>query len=64
MGKSHCQQSVLFTCNMSMSTDDSSTSTQHTKNFLLANKNIPDEGQGSWFMKSQESLYDCVSLKI
>jgi len=27
----------------------------HTKNFLPANKNIPDEGQGSWFMKSQES---------
>jgi hypothetical protein len=27
----------------------------HTKHFLLANKNIPDEGQGSWFMKSQES---------
>ncbi len=28
----------------------------HTKNFLPANKNIPDEGQGSWFIKSQESL--------
>ncbi len=36
----------------------------HTKNFLLANKNIPHEGQGSWFMKSQESLYKRVSLEI
>ncbi len=36
----------------------------HTKNFLLANKNIRDEGQASWFMKSQESPYNVVSLKI
>jgi len=36
----------------------------HTKNFVLANKNIPDEGQGSWFMKSQDSPYNHVSLKI
>jgi hypothetical protein len=36
----------------------------HTKNFLLANKNIPHEGQASCFMKSQESLYKHVSLEI
>jgi hypothetical protein len=30
----------------------------HTKNFLPANKNILDEGEGSWFMKSQESPYN------
>jgi hypothetical protein len=36
----------------------------HTKNFLLANKNIRDEGQASWFMKSQENPYKVVSLKI
>jgi hypothetical protein len=36
----------------------------HTKNVLPANKNIPDEGQGSWFMKSQESPYNRVLLKI
>jgi hypothetical protein len=35
----------------------------HTKIFLLADKNIPDEGQGSWFMKCQESPYNHVSLK-
>jgi hypothetical protein len=35
----------------------------HAKNFLLANKNIPDEGQGPWFMKSQESPCNHVSLK-
>jgi hypothetical protein len=35
----------------------------HTKNFLLANKNILDDGQGSWFMKSQESLNNRVSLR-
>jgi len=35
----------------------------HTKNFLLANKNILDEGEGSWFMKSQESLYNRVFKK-
>jgi hypothetical protein len=23
----------------------------YTKNFLLSNKSIPDEGQGSWFIK-------------
>jgi hypothetical protein len=36
----------------------------HTKNFLPANKNILDEGRGSWFLKSQESPYNRVSLKI
>jgi hypothetical protein len=36
----------------------------HTKNFLQANKNIPDEGQGAWFMNSQDSPYNHVSLKI
>jgi hypothetical protein len=36
----------------------------HTKNFLLANKTIPDEGQGPWFMNSQDSPYNHVSLKI
>jgi hypothetical protein len=35
----------------------------HTKNFQLANKNILDDGQGSWFMKSEESLNNRVSLK-
>jgi hypothetical protein len=49
-----------------MGTDASSTSTCiiHTKNFVLANKNRPDEGQGSWFMKSQDTPYNHVSLKI
>jgi hypothetical protein len=36
----------------------------HTKNFLLANKNMRDEGLASWFMKSQESPDNIVSLKI
>jgi hypothetical protein len=27
----------------------------HTKNFLLANKNIWDEGRASWFMKVKKA---------
>ncbi len=64
MGKSHCEQSVLFTCNIG--TDDLllQHALIHTKNFVLANQNVQDEGQASWFMKNQKSLYNVVFLKI